>query len=427
MLNEIIRLDGLLNEGGLREKTSWPQKYIDHVYDQVRLSRVFTERAADGLTYVEGFDSDMVISLRALPRDVSKHPLYGPSKKWNTAVEDVPQDLVAVAFEEWLWRRAKPKRSGRLTRLRNRTTFPSFSELLAQIQRVNSRVRLFLQVKDVDGQNLPMFFYTERRGMELEQAQIKKGHTVVVLQAEQYSFAFDGPAIRHEESPMLKSEFALPPGITTPELPPPGLLPPGLDEKLRVKNSNHLKVADVATLINLLYVPQVDGTDFFTFEIGDRAIRELVDKEPTLMNVNDVEKLAYRWGVEFRLAALVEWAKVRKLLVKHLRQQWEEIREKEDSTKERLGMHLWHFNTEIDLIMTVLRNRSRLLSDEQKVYFRYIWREMDYWWMNRTDVGTDFELFHLYDPTFAHRLGHGLELLANEYEACDRLVSGRQV
>ncbi|OAA35955.1 hypothetical protein NOR_07763 [Metarhizium rileyi] len=222
-------------------------------------------------------------------------------------------------------------------------------------------------------------------------------------------------------SQRYQSEFALPPGITTPELPPPGLLPPGLDEKLRVKNSNHLKVADVATLINLLYVPQVDGTDFFTFEIGDRAIRELVDKEPTLMNVNDVEKLAYRWGVEFRLAALVEWAKVRKLLVKHLRQQWEEIREKEDSTKERLGMHLWHFNTEIDLIMTVLRNRSRLLSDEQKVYFRYIWREMDYWWMNRTDVGTDFELFHLYDPTFAHRLGYGLEILANEYEACDNL------
>ncbi|OAQ65861.1 hypothetical protein VFPPC_07497 [Pochonia chlamydosporia 170] len=220
--------------------------------------------------------------------------------------------------------------------------------------------------------------------------------------------------------PTHQSDFVLPAGLIAPQLPPPGLLPPGLDERLRVQNSNHLDVEDGIILSNLLYVPQMDYTDFFTYTITQRAIRELIDKEPIFIQFNELGRYAIRWGIELRLAALVEWAKLRKLLVRLLHEEWESA---VDPLQYRLGMYLWHFNREIDLIMTTLRDEAKLLSDNEKVYFRYIWREMDHWWMIRAKVGTDFELLNLYDPTFSHRLQCKLDIIANELQAYDRLES----
>ena len=73
-------------------------------------ARILTERAALGWTVLEGDDSSRVLQNRALSRDPSKHEFYGMSTKWKTAVDDIPQGLDSKEFEDWLWRREKPKR-----------------------------------------------------------------------------------------------------------------------------------------------------------------------------------------------------------------------------------------------------------------------------------------------------------------------------
>jgi hypothetical protein len=263
-LNEILRLDGLISGDGMMGILSAPLRTLRYVDQQIRLyneqgpndnglpraffdaaqiaiangdlarARIFAEKAVLGWTVLEGDDSSNVLSYKALSQDPSKHELYGKSMRWKTAVDDIPHRLDSKEFEDWLWRREKRKQPGQPVDFRNRVTFPGFEDLprenhidlefyaspdeltyrprrhwlfLAEIVDFDSLVRLQMTIKDVDGMVVPLFFYTEGRGSELEPSLVQKGHTIAILYAEFHDFAFSEPGIRLEESRHIKVQY----------------------------------------------------------------------------------------------------------------------------------------------------------------------------------------------------------------------------
>ncbi|KAF1842000.1 uncharacterized protein K460DRAFT_370009 [Cucurbitaria berberidis CBS 394.84] len=195
--------------------------------------RIFAERAVGAWRTAYGGDSKEVIEYESLARNPSKLPLYGLSMKWKTSLDEVPQQLDANDFEDWLWRRDKPKKldqPGLLTDLRNREVFPGFTSLpnsnpvdLDFYEVVNSTYQplrhwcflgeitghtilhhLELELTDVDDKKIPLHFYTDGRGSELTPAQIRKGYTVAVLYAQRRVFTYGDPGIRHDNPQKLK-------------------------------------------------------------------------------------------------------------------------------------------------------------------------------------------------------------------------------
>jgi hypothetical protein len=159
------------------------------------------------------------------------------SMRWETAVDDLPQGLDSKEFENWLWRREKPKQPGQPVDFRSRVTFPGFNDLphenhidpefyaivdelayrprrhwlfLAEIVDFSRFLRLQMTIKDVDGMTVPLFFHTEGRGGELEPSLIQKGYTIAILYAEFHAFAFSEPGIRLEEPKNIKVPLQLP-------------------------------------------------------------------------------------------------------------------------------------------------------------------------------------------------------------------------
>ncbi|KIW21822.1 uncharacterized protein PV07_12754, partial [Cladophialophora immunda] len=61
-----------------------------------------------------------------------------------------------------------------------------------------------MDVKDVDGTTVPLFFYTQRRGSELAPSEVQKGHTIAILYAQRHTFMFSEPGIRLEEATNIK-------------------------------------------------------------------------------------------------------------------------------------------------------------------------------------------------------------------------------
>ncbi|KAF1998207.1 hypothetical protein P154DRAFT_439700 [Amniculicola lignicola CBS 123094] len=195
--------------------------------------RVFAERAVEGWRVAQGSDSKEVIEYSSLVRNPAKLPLYGMSMKWKTSLEEIPQGLDVTDFEDWLWRREKPKKLeqvGQLTDLRNREIFPSFAGLPNSKSRdpdfyesvggtlkptrdwcflgeiVGSTVlhHLELELKDIDDKKLPLHFNTTDRGSNLAPAQIQKGYTVAVLHAQRHVFMYGDPGIPHDNPQKLK-------------------------------------------------------------------------------------------------------------------------------------------------------------------------------------------------------------------------------
>ncbi|EXL42834.1 hypothetical protein FOCG_15277 [Fusarium oxysporum f. sp. radicis-lycopersici 26381] len=194
-------------------------------------ARVFTERAAAGWLVLEGDDSPRVLNAKKLAQDPSSHDTYGNSTAWRTAVDDVPQGLDSNEFENWIWKREKENELEQLGILRNQVIFPSFLQLpdetdvdddffksrdgvnyrpwrhwcfLAEIVDFATIVRLHMEVRDVAGMIIPLFFYTDRRGSEIDLSQLCKGYTIAVLYAQQHAFAFSEPGIRHEDPTFFK-------------------------------------------------------------------------------------------------------------------------------------------------------------------------------------------------------------------------------
>ncbi len=266
-LDEIFKLDGLIGGDGMMGISSAPLRILRYVDQQIRLyneqgpddaglprafldaaqiatangdlarARIFAERAALGWIVLEGDDSSRVLQTRALSRDPSKHELYGMSMKWKTTVDEIPQGHDLKEFENWLWRREKPKRPGQLIDFRNRATFPSFIDLpdengispefyassdgftyrprrhwlfLAEIVDFATLLRLQMDIKDVDGTTVPLFFYTDGRGSELVPSKVQKGYTIAILYAQRHAFMFSEPGIRHEEPTNIKVPLQLP-------------------------------------------------------------------------------------------------------------------------------------------------------------------------------------------------------------------------
>ena len=260
-LDEIFKLDGLIGRDGLMGILSAPLRILRYVDQQIRLyneqgphdnglprafldaaqiaiangdvarARIFAERATLGSIVFEGDDSSRVLQNRALFPDPSKHELYGLSMKWKTTVDDIPQGLNSKEFEDWLWRREKPKRPGQPVDFRNRTTFPGFIDLpeensvspefyassggltnrprrhwlfLAEIVDFATSLRLQMEINDVDGTTVPLFFYTDGRGSELAPLQVQKGYTIAILYAQRHAFMSSEPGIRHEEPTNIK-------------------------------------------------------------------------------------------------------------------------------------------------------------------------------------------------------------------------------
>jgi hypothetical protein len=263
-LEELAQLDDLIGEGGMAGILSSPLQKLHYADQRVRLyneqgpgdsglprvfldaaqiaimhgdlarGRILMERAVSGWRTAQGDDSPEVMRFEHLVLDPSKHELYGISRKWKRAVDDVPHDLGPSGFEDWLWKREGPKqklRSRQPTNLRDHITFPGFEDLpreyendpeyyensgrnsnrprrhwcfLGEIEEFGMLLRLQMDLRGIDGSVIPLFFYTDGRGNELPPASIKKGFTVAILYAEQHAFAFSPPGIRHEDPPLLK-------------------------------------------------------------------------------------------------------------------------------------------------------------------------------------------------------------------------------
>lgn len=266
-LDEIYRLDGLIGRGGIEGIIKSPLRSLCYVDQQIRLyneqgpddvglprafldaaqiviahgdlarGRIFAERAVSGWRTALGGDSLEVIEHGTLARDPSKHELYGISMKWETTVDEAPRGLEPSDFEDWLWKREMPKHPGQLADLRSDATFPGFMDLpdendvdldfyessdmvtyrprrhwcfLGEIVDFAMLLRLQMEIKDVDGRKIPLYFYTDSRGSELAPAQVQRGYTVAILYAKRHAFMFGEPGIRHEDPRMIKVPQQLP-------------------------------------------------------------------------------------------------------------------------------------------------------------------------------------------------------------------------
>jgi hypothetical protein len=266
-LDEIHRLDDLINQlgtEGILVSLLRTLRYFDqqvHLYneqgrDDIGLAqafvnaaqiaiansdlargRIFAERAVSIWRIALGGDSIQAIEHGTLARDPSKYKLYGVSMKWRTKVDEAPRELELRDFEDWLWKREKPKHSGQLADLRSHATFPGFIGLpdendvdpdfyessdmftyrprrhwcfLGEIVDFATLFRLQMEIEDVDGAKIPLYFYTDSRGSELAPAQVQRGYTVAILYAERHAFMFCEPGIRHEDPRMIKVSQQLP-------------------------------------------------------------------------------------------------------------------------------------------------------------------------------------------------------------------------
>lgn len=254
-LSKIFELDKLIGKAGLAGILSNPLKSLRYVEQLVNLyhehrpddnglpraffdaaqivlahgdlarGRLFAQRAVVGGNILEGDDGPAVFEYKRMMQDPSKHEIYGLTMKWKTSVGDVPKGLDPGQLDEWLWRR-ELSIPGQLINLRNRRKFPSFLELpheydfdpeffappsgppykprhhwifFAEIVSSFTLMRLEMELKDIDDEKVPLFFYTEGRGRELKPALIQEGHTVAVLYPQRHDFMFSEPGIRHED------------------------------------------------------------------------------------------------------------------------------------------------------------------------------------------------------------------------------------
>ncbi|KAJ6259358.1 hypothetical protein Dda_6258 [Drechslerella dactyloides] len=238
-LHHVHKLLNLLDSEGFAD-AGVPRAYYDAFQiaimhgDKARAT-VFAERAASGRAILEGKDSSTTRKMETYARNPTQHATYGHSNKWQTEQDTIPRDLDRAAFERWLWKKETAAVSQNAD-FRSEVAFPSFKDLpgendvslayydsgdgftyhphrhwcfLAEIVDVQRLIRLQLTVKDKNGREVPIFFYTDGRGSELDPSRIRPGFTVAVLYAEQHGFLDFSVGIRHENPTSMKI-FPLP-------------------------------------------------------------------------------------------------------------------------------------------------------------------------------------------------------------------------
>jgi hypothetical protein len=237
-VDERVRLYNEIGPGN----SGLPRAYLDAAQTAIAngdlaRGRIFAERAVEGWRTASGSDSKEVVEHSPLARNPTQLQLYGLSMKWKTSADEVPQGLDTESFEDWLWRREKPRKTeplGQLMDLRNSDIFPAFSGLptrnsgdsrfyeivngtyqplrrwcfLGEIVSSATLHHLELELADTNDKKIPLHFNTDGRGSELPPAHIQKGHTVAVLYAQRHVFMYGDPGIRHEDPKMLKVRAA---------------------------------------------------------------------------------------------------------------------------------------------------------------------------------------------------------------------------
>ncbi|KAB5531354.1 hypothetical protein GE09DRAFT_973903 [Coniochaeta sp. 2T2.1] len=266
-LEDILRLDRTIEQGGLKGIVSRPLQTLRYVEQIVQLykednphdaglprayidaaqifiangdltrGKVMMERAVAGWVVSGGDDCTQVKENKPFINEPSKHPLFGYNDTWRTAIVDIPTGLSEDDFEDWLWRRDKPKTitpSGTVSPLRDRTSFPRFQELpddkgidpryfgqpneegvyeqtrhwcfLGEIVNHFTERRLQLELKDVAGRTGHLISVTVQLEGDIGAALFKTGHTVAVLYAKRHHWKM-GPleSIILEQADKLKA------------------------------------------------------------------------------------------------------------------------------------------------------------------------------------------------------------------------------
>ncbi|CZR56199.1 uncharacterized protein PAC_06087 [Phialocephala subalpina] len=188
---------------------SVPRAYYDAfqiaiTHGDITRAKVSAERAASTREILVGNDSPMVQRMKSLARNLSQHMADGYSMKWRTAEDDIPRELSKNEFEPWLWKKEIAE-VPQYADLRSETAFPAFDSLLeeneislefyesadevsyrprknwcslAEIIDVEKFLRLRLIVKGKSGRAVPIAFYTDDRGLELDPSYAQEGFTV---------------------------------------------------------------------------------------------------------------------------------------------------------------------------------------------------------------------------------------------------------
>lgn len=233
-LHNVHKVLNLLSEEGITDATI-PRAYYDAfqiaiTHGDVARAKVFAELAAAARVVLEGKDSPTVQRMESLATDPCQHYAYRQSGRWEAAADTIPRELSQNEFENWLWKK-EPVRSPEYADLRNGAIFPAFRGLpeendidlefwvstdglsyrpckhwcfLAEITHVEEFLRLRLIVKDKTGDELPLAFYTDRKGGELQASSVREGFAVAVLYAQQHVFLDSSVGIRHENPSAIK-------------------------------------------------------------------------------------------------------------------------------------------------------------------------------------------------------------------------------
>ena len=237
-LHDVHKLLNILQQEAITD-ASVPRAYYDAfqiavTHGDIARASIFAERAGSSRAVLEGNDSPTVQKMQKLSRNPSQHMAYGFSSKWRTTRGEIPKDLDEAEFERWLWKEpTETTETSQYANLRSETDFPSFEDLpgendisldffdstdgfsyrarkhwcfLAEIIEVEAFMRLRLIVKDKADHIVPIAFYTDDRGREIDASLLKEGFTVAILYAEQHGFLDLTVGIRHESLPTIKVE-----------------------------------------------------------------------------------------------------------------------------------------------------------------------------------------------------------------------------
>ncbi|CCE29255.1 uncharacterized protein CPUR_02948 [Claviceps purpurea 20.1] len=193
--------------------------------------RVFAQMTAAIYQRLLGSDNPQTKKYTKYAHSPLSHDEYGISRVWKTATTDVPQGLGPDDFDNWLWKRDKPRLVVPVgTTIERRDFFSPFSDLphkndvrgdgssknrrhwcyLGEISEDSGYVLpLTIEIMDMNNEKTKLHFYTEEVGVELDHFDRCPGWTVAILNATQYEFQFGPPGIRHKDKRMLKI-FPLP-------------------------------------------------------------------------------------------------------------------------------------------------------------------------------------------------------------------------
>ncbi|KAF4337306.1 SET domain protein [Fusarium beomiforme] len=234
-LHNARRILQLLNTEGIADSsvslTLYNAFHIAVVHKDLARAKVFAQRSAAARQVNEGKDSVEVKNLERLAKDPALDSSYGEDNKWKTAIDDIPTDLDPVKFENWLWRYESPG-DIQLANLRtDENHFPSFEDLpkdallshgwyrakengywepckhwifIGEVVNRDSLIHLRLVVQDRAGNELPIAFYTQHHGAELNPSELQVGNTVAIFYAMKHLFMDMTEGIRHEDPEYLK-------------------------------------------------------------------------------------------------------------------------------------------------------------------------------------------------------------------------------